>query len=86
MPDDEASRGSTPGRSVPLHRRLAYALFGGLVVLAAVFYVGWGLQYGTWLDNGVYAVTIVLLLFGVSGMWLVAPTPAPGNAPRDAAP
>jgi hypothetical protein len=46
-----------------------------LVVLAAMFYLWWGLFYGAWLDNGVYAVAIVLLLFGLSGMWLAMPNP-----------
>ena len=68
-------------RTIPLYRDLSLALFAGLVVLAVAFYLWWGLEYGTWLDNGVYAVTIVLLLFGLAGMWLVAPSPAPAPAP-----
>jgi uncharacterized membrane protein len=54
--------------------------FAGLVILAVVFYVGWGLSYGVWIDNGVYAVTITLLLFGLAGMWLMLPNP-PTPAP-----
>lgn len=78
-PDDDDS-GATHG-GVPLHRRLTFAAFAGLVLLAVAFYLWWGIAFGRWLDNGVYAVTIVLLLFGLSGMWLAAPnppTPAPG--------
>jgi hypothetical protein len=47
-----------------------------------VFFVGWGLSYGVWLDNGVYAVTITLLLFGLAGMWLVLPNPPAPAPPR----
>lgn len=72
-------------RPLPLFRRIQLALFAGLVVLAAVFYVVWGLRYGGWFDNGVYAVTIVLLLFGLAGMWLTVPSPA-AHAPPTARP
>jgi hypothetical protein len=71
---------SGSGRAIPLHRRIQFGLFAGLVVLAAVFYVWWGLSYGVWFDNGVYAVAIVLLGFGLSGMWLSLPNP-PVKAP-----
>lgn len=80
-PPDGPDAGETPA-GVPLHRRLTFAAFAGLVVLAAVFYFWWGIAYGRWLDNGVYAVAIVLLLFGLSGMWLVTPNPpVPATAP-----
>ena len=72
-------------RPLPLFRRIQLALFAGLVVLAAVFYVLWGLRYGGWFDNGVYAVTIVLLRFGLAGMWLTMPSPA-ATAPPAARP
>lgn len=73
-----------PARStVPLHRRVTFALFAGLVALAAVFYLWWGLAYNGWLDNGVYAITVVLAGFGLAGMWLVLPSPAVPPAPRD---
>jgi hypothetical protein len=55
--------------------------FGALVVLAVVFYLWWGLLYGVWLDNGVYAVVITLLLFGVAGLWLSWPEPPSVNPP-----
>lgn len=77
---------ATPARrsgvleGLPLHRRIQFWLFAGLVVLAAVFYLWWGLSYGVWVDNGVYAVAIVLLMFGLSGMWLSLPNP-PAPAP-----
>lgn len=54
-----------------------------MVVLAVAFYVWWGVTFGVWIDNGVYAVTITLLLFGLAGMWLVLPNPPiPPPAPR----
>ena len=67
---------------LPLHRRISFFLFAGLVALGAVFYLWWGLSYGGWLDNGVYAVTIVLVAFGLAGMWLVLPNPPTPPAPR----
>jgi hypothetical protein len=54
--------------------------FASLVVLAVAFYLWWGLSYGVWIDNGVYAVVITLLLFGRAGMWLMMPNP-PTAAP-----
>jgi hypothetical protein len=69
MPEDSASP------EMPLARTLSFFGFAGLVVLGIGFYVWWGLSYGVWIDNGVYAVVIVLLLFGLSGMWLVLPNP-----------
>ncbi len=72
-------------RPLPLLRRVQLGFFALLVVLAGVFYVVWGLRYGGWLDNGVYAVTIVLLLFGLSGLWLTMPSP-PAPAPPSARP
>ncbi|MGP8136183.1 MAG: hypothetical protein ACLQD8_08745 [Thermoplasmata archaeon] len=56
-------------------RKATFWAFAALVVLAVAFYVWWGLLYGVWIDNGVYAVTITLLLFGLAGMWLVLPNP-----------
>jgi hypothetical protein len=55
--------------------------FGALVVLAVVFYLWWGLSYGVWADNGVYAVVITLLLFGVAGLWLFWPEPPTASPP-----
>ncbi|MGB6500669.1 MAG: hypothetical protein WBG19_04630 [Thermoplasmata archaeon] len=66
-------RGRISGMSTP--RRASFWGFASLVVLAIAFYVWWGLSFGVWIDNGVYAVTITLLLFGLSGMWLVMPNP-----------
>lgn len=72
----------------PAPRRMSFAHqvtfwgFASLVVLAVVFYLWWGLSFGVWVDNGVYAVVIVLLLFGLSGMWLVMPNP-PAPSPDE---
>jgi membrane protein YdbS with pleckstrin-like domain len=65
---------------LPLHRRIQFWAAAALVVLSVVFYLSWGFAYGVWLDNGVYAVAIVLLLFGVAGMWIMVPNP-PAPAP-----
>ncbi|HKV90615.1 MAG TPA: hypothetical protein VJQ43_05410 [Thermoplasmata archaeon] len=72
---------STPP-TLPFARRATFWGFASLVVLAAVFYLWWGLSFGVWVDNGVYAVVIVLLLFGLSGMWLVAPDPPAASVPE----
>ena len=68
----------------PLARRVVFWSFAALVCLGVGFYVWWGLLYDGWLDNGVYAVTIVLVLFGLAGMWLMLPNPS--RAPTSAAP
>ena len=67
-------------REMPLTRKLTFWGFASLVVAAIGFYVWWGTFYGVWIDNGVYAVFITLLLFGLAGMWLVLPNP-PVTAP-----
>jgi type VI protein secretion system component VasF len=67
-----------PARSIvdlPLHRQATFWAFAALLVLGIVFYVWWGLSFGVWIDNGVYAVTITLVLFGLAGMWLLQPDP-----------
>lgn len=78
MATEEAARSSanvhgTPGMSMP--RRVSFWAFASLVVLAVAFYVWWGVSFGVWIDNGVYAVVITLLLFGLAGMWLALPNP-----------
>jgi hypothetical protein len=83
MPESETVPESPPllpGMSTA--RKATFLGFASLVVLAVLFYVGWGLNYGVWLDNGVYAVTITLLLFGLAGMWLMLPNP-PAPAARN---
>ncbi len=57
--------------------------FGALIVLAVMFYLWWGLSYGVWIDNGVYAVVITMLLFGIAGLWLFWPEP-PASTPPSA--
>ena len=73
--------GPESGRpTLSLSRRVQFFGFASLLVLAVAFYIWWGLSFGTWIDNGVYAVVIVLALFGLAGMWLVLPNP-PVTAP-----
>ena len=81
----ELDEANEPGaaRRMSLPRSLSFWGFASLVVLAVAFYLWWGLVFGVWVDNGVYAVTITLLLFGLAGMWLVLPNPpAPSSPPR----
>ncbi len=61
---------------LPLFRRIQFYAFAGLVALGAVFYLWWGLSFDVWVDNGVYAIVSVLVLFGLAGMWLTMPAPA----------
>lgn len=70
-----ASARPSPPEGTTLQRAGLWG-FGALVVLAVVFYLWWGLTNGVWVDNGVYAVVITLLLFGVAGLWLCWPEPA----------
>ncbi|MCI4369610.1 MAG: hypothetical protein L3K09_08640 [Thermoplasmata archaeon] len=75
---DEAEPGGEGARSVselPLHRQLTFYAFAGLLVLALVFYLWWGFSFGVWVDNGIYAVVVVLAMFGLAGMWLMMPNP-----------
>jgi hypothetical protein len=81
-PDEPDDLGTGPRRPMSFTRQLTFWGFAALVVLAVLFFVGWGLNYGVWLDNGVYAVTITLLLFGLAGMWLVLPNPPAPAPPR----
>jgi hypothetical protein len=59
----------------PLAKQIAFGLFALLLALGVGFYLWWGLSFGVWLDNGVYAVVVTFVLFGLAGMWLVAPEP-----------
>ena len=70
-------------RRWPTTQELGLIAFGGLIVLAVVFYLSWGLFFGVWIDNGVYAVAITMLLFGVAGLWLFWPEP-PASTPPSA--
>ena len=76
--EPEVSETARPAASggLPLYRRIQFWAFAGLMAIGVAFYVAWGLRFGGWLDNGVYAVTIVLLLFGLVGMWITTPSPA----------
>jgi len=71
-----------PYRGMSVTRKASFWGFAALVVMAVTFYVWWGVAFGVWIDNGVYAVTITLLLFGLAGMWLVLPNPPVPPAPH----
>jgi type VI protein secretion system component VasF len=75
--EGEAATAPEPARfrELSLSRKVSFWGFASLVVLAVAFYVWWGVVFGVWIDNGVYAVVITLLLFGLAGMWLVLPNP-----------
>ena len=78
VPEPPADAASYRPREMSTTRKVSFWGFAALVVLAGAFYAWWGFVFGVWIDNGVYAVTITLLLFGLAGMWLVLPNrPAP---------
>ncbi|MGP8075695.1 MAG: hypothetical protein ACLP8Y_03020 [Thermoplasmata archaeon] len=80
--DPTAPSPASPGyRGMSINRKVSFWGFASLVVMAVAFYVWWGVAFGVWIDNGVYAVTIVLLLFGLAGMWLVLPNPPAPTPP-----
>lgn len=60
---------------LPFHRQVLFIGAGLLVLLGVLFVLWWGLSFGVWIDNGVYAVAITLILFGLAGMWLIMPNP-----------
>jgi membrane protein YdbS with pleckstrin-like domain len=56
-------------------RRLAFMFYSFLLLLGVLFYLSWGVFFGTWNpfaegNIGVYAITILLVLFGLVGMLL----------------
>jgi type VI protein secretion system component VasF len=79
-PLEQAPRG--PLAQMSPARRASFWGFAALVVLAIAFYLWWGLSFGVWIDNGVYAVFITLFLFGLAGMWLMLPNPPAPAAPK----
>ena len=49
---------------------LRTAPFFFLTLLGVLFYAIWGVAYGGWFDIGVYSITILLLGFGLVGIYL----------------
>ena len=41
-----------------------------LFMLGVGLYVGWGILFNVWLDVGVYAISVLLIGFGLTGMLL----------------
>lgn len=70
-----ADEAPVPRPRVPLHREIGFWLSASLVLLGIIFYLWWGFSFGVWIDNGVYAVVVTLVGFGLAGMWLVSPDP-----------
>ena len=51
----------------PVIPRIFYTI---LLMFGIGLYVGWGILYNVWLDVGVYAVSVILIGFGLVGMLL----------------
>ncbi|MEF8873265.1 MAG: hypothetical protein V5A88_01195 [Candidatus Thermoplasmatota archaeon] len=60
----------TETESSVFSRDLLSMLYALLASLGIAFYVSWSYLYGTWTDIGVYAVTIVMVGFGIIGYML----------------
>ena len=54
--------------SIKLNVRTAPFFF--LTILGVLFYFVWGIAWGGWTDIGVYSITILLLGFGLVGLYL----------------
>jgi Trk-type K+ transport system membrane component len=74
------SRAPAGPRRLPTARQVGFSLFLVLLLLGLAFYLWWGLDYGGWFDNGVYAVTITLVGFGLAGMRLTSFRGQPSGA------
>jgi hypothetical protein len=69
--------GTTPSLwDLSIAHQAAFWGFACLVLAAIAFVLWWGLSFGVWVDNGVYAVAVTLAGFGLAGMWLMTPSPA----------
>ena len=53
---------------VKLNIRTAIHFF--LILLGILFYFSWGFAYGGWFDIGVYSITVLLIGFGLVGIFL----------------
>lgn len=56
-------------------RKIAFWFYAFLAILGVIFYLAWGVFFGTWnilqAENlGVYAIFIILVGFGILGMLL----------------
>ena len=61
-------------------RRAAYWFYALLALGGIAFYLGWGIYYGSWnlfdrTNIGVYAVTILMVGFGGTGLLLYGKKP-----------
>ena len=60
---------------LPFPRRIVAGFYFFLILMGILFYFSWGVLYNSWditrPDNvGVYALTVVLLGFGITGFLL----------------
>lgn len=58
---------------LPTARQVGFFLFSLLLVAGVVFYVWWCVAFRVCIDNGVYAIVVTLVGFGLAGMWITLP-------------
>lgn len=51
-------------------KRLATALYAFLLILGIALYLGWGIMFNVWADMGIYSIAVILVGFGLVGIFL----------------
>ncbi|MDI6708416.1 MAG: hypothetical protein QMD21_05285 [Candidatus Thermoplasmatota archaeon] len=57
-----------PEEEPKLSPKIVKYFYAAVLTVGLVFYISWGILFGKWLDPGVYAVTVVLVGFGIVGI------------------
>lgn len=83
MAEEEGDGDALISSLLPSAGAIAFFGFVVLLILGIAFYLWWGISYNGWLDNGVYAVTVTLVGFGLAGMLVTNPRPAPPQPSRN---
>lgn len=59
---------------LPSFRQASMFLFALVLAMGVALYVGWCFSYHDCTDNGLYSVTVVLVAYGLVGLWLMTPS------------
>lgn len=57
-------------KNVNLPMNITKFIYFLLLVLGVIFYISWGILYDEWKDIGVYSITIIMIGFGLFGVFL----------------